>query len=153
MSILARSSSKSTYPANIPVFRSDFTLDSLVKTLQGQDAVVSAVATDGVSEQFTIVDAAAKAKVKRFIPSEFGGDSAINTLEENAPFAVSKRQIIDHLKTKESEGLTWTGIHVAAFFDYVSDCTMQAPSSREFPRLTYYNLSFTRSDVVCWAGT
>lgn len=137
MSILARASSKSIYPANIPVYRSDFTLDSLIHAFQAQDAVVSAVATDVVSEQFAIIDAAVKAKVKRYIPSEFGGDSAIDTLEDNAPFAVSKRQIIDYLKMKESEGLSWTGIHVAAFFDYVSGHAMQGLSLRESPSLTF----------------
>jgi len=42
--------------------------------LKGVDAVVSAYGGEGMREQYKLLEAAKKAGVKRFIPSEFGCD-------------------------------------------------------------------------------
>jgi hypothetical protein len=42
---------------------------------KGQDAVVSAIATASASLQKKLIDAAIKAGVQRFVPSEFGSDT------------------------------------------------------------------------------
>ena len=73
--VLKRSGSKSSTPAGIDIAEVDFTsLDSLKSALAGQDAVVSAVGNEGIESQILLVDAAACAGVKRFIPSEFGSN-------------------------------------------------------------------------------
>src|ERR1700726_2267026 len=73
--VLKRSGSKSSLPAAMDVVEVDFTsLDSLKSALAGQDAVVSAVGMRGLESQLLLVDAAASAGVKRFIPSEFGSN-------------------------------------------------------------------------------
>lgn len=48
---------------------------SLVSALEGQDAVVSALATPALDNQLLLIDAAVEAGVRRFIPSEFGSDT------------------------------------------------------------------------------
>ncbi|PKK41260.1 hypothetical protein CI102_15104 [Trichoderma harzianum] len=88
VSILAREASKATYPTDIPVHRTDLSYSSLVKAFHGIDAVVSAVATFNVPDQFAMIDAAVEAKVKRFLPSEYGGDASLPDLENIAPFAL-----------------------------------------------------------------
>ncbi|KAL6789677.1 hypothetical protein J3E68DRAFT_429771 [Trichoderma sp. SZMC 28012] len=119
VSILAREASKATYPTDITVHRTDLSHSSLVKAFHGIDAVVSAVATFNVPDQFAMIDAAVEAKVKRFLPSEYGGDASLPDLENIAPFAVQKQKVVEYLETKESQGLSWTAISVGAFFDYL----------------------------------
>ncbi|KAL7966065.1 hypothetical protein HDV63DRAFT_385448 [Trichoderma sp. SZMC 28014] len=119
VSVLAREASKANYASDVTVYRTDLTHLSLVKAFQGKDAVVSAVATYNVPDQIAMIDAAVEAKVKRFLPSEYGGDASLPGLENIAPFAVPKQNVIEYLKTKESQGLSWTAISVGAFFDYL----------------------------------
>jgi putative NADH-flavin reductase len=120
VSVLAREASKATYPADIAVHRTDLSHSSLVQAFQGIDAVISAVATFNVPDQIAMIDAAVEAKVKRFLPSEYGGDASLPDLDNIAPFAAPKQQVVEYLKTKESQGLSWTAVSVGAFFDYVS---------------------------------
>ncbi|KAL6904082.1 hypothetical protein GGI43DRAFT_432712 [Trichoderma evansii] len=88
VSVLAREASKATYASDITVHRTDLSHSSLVKAFQGIDAVVSAVATFNVPDQIAMIDAAVEAKVKRFLPSEYGGDASLPDLENIAPFAL-----------------------------------------------------------------
>lgn len=79
----------------------------------------------GLAEQKNIVDAAVKAGVKRFIPSEFGINT--QTLEGQAigtPLK-HKTQTVEYLKKVSSEhkDFSWTGISTGLFFDWVS-CAM-----------------------------
>lgn len=92
-----------------------------MKAFQGQDAVVSALGTFNVPAQKTAIDAAVASKVKRFIPSEYGGNTAIAADPglEFLSFAKDKVDIVNHLKSKESEGLSWTAICTGIFFDWV----------------------------------
>ncbi|KAK4445551.1 hypothetical protein QBC34DRAFT_413025 [Podospora aff. communis PSN243] len=121
--ITREGSSNSTlkYPETLAVKQVDYTsFDSLKSAFDGQDAVVSVVATLAVPSQKTAVDAAVAAGVKRFIPSEFG----INTrkLEGKAigKILASKIGIVDYLdeKAKENPGFTWTGLSTGLFFDW-----------------------------------
>ena len=102
------------------IIRSDYTFDSLVKVFTGQDAVVSTLATANIAEQQIIVDAVAAAKVKRFVPSEFGSDTSVEGLETMAPFLKEKQDFMEYVKSKESEGLSWTAIFTGAWLDWVS---------------------------------
>ena len=103
--------------------KSDYSDASLVDAFKGQDAVVSAIGAAGLAEEIKLIDAAVKAGVKRFIPSEY----AINNRNAKAaaliPFYSLKVQINEHLKAQESKGLTWTGIATGPAFDWVSGST------------------------------
>lgn len=76
VTILTREESTATFPATAKVQRVDYgSKESLVSALRGQDAVVSAIATPALDKQLLLIDAAAEAGVRRFIPSEFGSDT------------------------------------------------------------------------------
>jgi uncharacterized protein YbjT (DUF2867 family) len=84
--------------------------ESLIKAFQDQDAVVSALTSLGVIEQFQMIDAAVEAGVKRFVASEYG----LNNLNPkaqalNSVFA-DKGKVQEYLKSKENDGLTWHSI-------------------------------------------
>jgi hypothetical protein len=120
---LTRADSKSTLPAGVHVAKVDYAdHNSLVAALRGQDAVVSSIATPALLQQKAIIEAAAEAGVKRFIPSEFG----INTTKLPAGSGLEKilagklevQKLLDE-KVKSSEGFSWTGVSTSLFFDWV----------------------------------
>lgn len=120
VSILTRHSSKSSFPPDTVVHRigDDYPEIELLKAFEGHDAVVSTIATANARQQKSMIDAAIKAGVKRFIPSEFGSD----TLNEKAmailpQYFAGKKQTVDHLKSKEKEGMTWSAFVTGPFFD------------------------------------
>lgn len=121
VSVLSRPESTATYDSNVKVFKSDYSEASLVEAFKGQDAVVSALGAGGLGDTTKVIDAAVKAGVKRFLPSEYGS----NTLNAKAtaliPVFGLKTQIIEHLKKQEAKGLTWTAIEAGPAFDWV--CT------------------------------
>ena len=109
MSVLSRITSTASAPRGlekVPVLRSDYSFSSLVDVFEGQDAVVSAIATLDVTQQHAIVDAAAAAGVKRFLPSEFGGDTSAEDVGDIAAFAKGKQELVEHVRSKEAGGLT-----------------------------------------------
>lgn len=109
-------------PARIRMVKVSFDdEEELVKTLVGQDAVVVSISKGGIRAQKALIDAAVKAGVKRFIPSEFGGDTLDDGLMRNVPVLREKRVVLDYLKAaaKENPSFTWTGISSAAFLDWV----------------------------------
>jgi hypothetical protein len=100
----------------------DYTsFDSLKSAFDGQDAVVSVVATLAVPGQKTAVDAAVAAGVKRFIPSEFGINTRKLEGKTIGKILASKIGIVDYLdeKAKENPSFTWTGLSTGLFFDWV----------------------------------
>ncbi|UKZ91752.1 uncharacterized protein TrAFT101_006723 [Trichoderma asperellum] len=80
--------------------------DALVSIFRGQDAVVSTTRTFASKYQLTAINAAAAAGVRRFLPSEYGGNTSLVGVTNYPPFAAEKKAIVDHLRTKESQGLT-----------------------------------------------
>jgi hypothetical protein len=95
----------------------------LSEAFKGQDAVVSVIATAGIRDQHKIVDAAVKAGVKRFIPSEYG----INTqnLQGGIGKILSGKKATADLLEKaaaENNGFSWTGLSTSMFFDWVCSC-------------------------------
>ena len=120
VSVLARQSSKSTFPPHIKVHRvgDDYPDAELLKAFQGQDAVISAIARASMEHQKAIIEAAAKADVKRFVPSDFGGD--LNNEKSAAllpQFFEKKLETAKLLKEKEKDGLTWTSFATGPFFE------------------------------------
>jgi NmrA-like family len=103
--------------------KSDYSESSLVEAFKGQDAVVSALGAAGFVEESKIVDAAVKAGVKRFIPSEYSCDAQNAKTNALVPVFKLKVQTNEHLKAQESKGLSWTAIVTGPAFDFVSDLT------------------------------
>jgi len=119
VSVLTRASSGKSFASNIRVHYTDYSTSSLLKAFEGQDAVVSTIATLHTDQQTSMIDAAIAAGVKHFIPSEFGIDTSSNTIYQVIPVAVGKHDTVDYLRSKESIGVSWTAICVGAFFDWV----------------------------------
>lgn len=120
LSVLARHSSISHFPPGIADHRTgdDYPEPDLLTAFKGQDAVISTVASESVTTQKKLIDAAVKAGVTRFVSSEFGGDIGNQKAVEVLPqyFGV-KKDIIDYLKGNEKEGLSWTTFVTGWFFD------------------------------------
>ena len=119
VSALTRSTSTATFPPHVSVHKTDYSHASLLAAFKGKDAVVSAIATYSTTQQNAVIDAAVEAGVKRFLPSEYGVDTSRPEIYECLPPAIMKQQVVDYLKTKEKDGLSWTAICVGAWFDWV----------------------------------
>ncbi|RDW72069.1 hypothetical protein BP5796_08103 [Coleophoma crateriformis] len=118
VSVLARESSTATYPAQVQAFKTDYSPASLERALQGQDAVVSTLTTTSAAMQTSIIDAAIAAGVQRFIPSEFGIDTATPGISDTVPALAAKVATARYLQSKEATGLEWTGLAAGELFDW-----------------------------------
>jgi saccharopine dehydrogenase-like NADP-dependent oxidoreductase len=120
LSILSRAGSKSTYPPNAKVITipDNTTHDDYVRTLRGQDAVVSALGFEGKPTEKALIDAAIEAGVKRFLPSEYGVDNTNPATSGLSPVFRRKADIIEYLKSKEATGLTWTAVPTGMWLDW-----------------------------------
>ena len=119
ITVLSRKESEATFPANVTVRKTDFSVTDLELILKGQDVVISALGAAGFQEQRKIVDAAISAGVKRFIPSEFSASSEDEAVLTLLPLFQEKKNLIDYLRSKESSGMSWTGIATGLLFDWV----------------------------------
>ena len=91
--------------------------DEMVEAFKGKDAVVLTTGHALGGREIAIVDAAIKAGVKRFIPSEFGSNSQNQGALQIFPMMGPKAKLIDYLRSKESSGITWTAIATGLFLD------------------------------------
>ncbi|PHH50095.1 hypothetical protein CFIMG_007527RA00001 [Ceratocystis fimbriata CBS 114723] len=118
---IVREQSTSVAPEGVKYIKSNYTEDSLVTALKGHDAVVSTlssiIAGQELALQKTVIDAAIKANVKIFIPSEFGADTADSTLPKYIPFAQDKVDILNYLISRENE-ISWIAIATGLLFDW-----------------------------------
>ncbi|KAL8687719.1 MAG: hypothetical protein Q9218_006191 [Villophora microphyllina] len=119
VTVLTRTGSNHSFPSSVHVAHVDYdSVDSLAHALQGQDAVVSTLASVAIAVQLNLVHAAAKAHVKRFLPSEFGS----NTLNEKAaalPVFADKVKVQEALKKEAaSSGMTYTLVCTGPFLDW-----------------------------------
>lgn len=122
VTVLTRADSANThnFPATVSVAKVDYdSLDSLVSALRGQDAVVSTLASAALSKQLKLVDAAAQAGVRRFIPSDFGS----NTVHPKAaalPVYGDKVAVQKALQEKAAQpgGMTYTVVLNGPFLDW-----------------------------------
>jgi hypothetical protein len=97
----------------------DFTsVESLAEPLKGQDAIVSTVAAVAIPLQKNMIDAAIIARVKRFVPSEYGSDLDNKHTRQNPVFA-EKVKIQEYLMEKaKSSDLTYTFVYNGPFLDW-----------------------------------
>lgn len=117
---MTRESSESTFPSSVKVIKADFaSVESLTQALKGQDAVVSAVGTEGLLGQKELIDGAIAAGVKLFIPSEFGSDLG-NPKTAALPVFGYKLPVNAHLeeKVKTNPDFSYTQIRNSAFLDW-----------------------------------
>ncbi|KAJ3542889.1 hypothetical protein NM208_g3444 [Fusarium decemcellulare] len=121
VSIVTRdANSPKSQNAKAPVVQSEYTLASLTEIFTGQDAVISAVSVGpAILTQRTMIDAAVKAGVSRFIPSEYGSSSQDIRIDDFKKLMAPKVQIIDYLKQVASENPTfaWSCLGSGALLD------------------------------------
>ncbi|KAL3302296.1 2'-hydroxyisoflavone reductase [Colletotrichum asianum] len=87
------------------------------KSLVKADAVVSALSREAIPLQIQLIDAAATAGVKRFIPSEFGLNLQDPQIRK-FPNYKHKVQVEEYLERKaRSHGITYTYIYNNVFID------------------------------------
>ncbi|KAF3916853.1 hypothetical protein ABW20_dc0109871 [Dactylellina cionopaga] len=115
---ISRSTSDVTFPRGVTVIRTDFSDEDLVAAFKGQDVVISVVGATAFGEQKKFVDAALRAGVKRFLPSEFSVSSQNQAVLQLLPLFGQKKELVDYLRSKESEGLTWTGLASSGLLDW-----------------------------------
>ena len=125
VSVLTSNDTK-TFPSGVStVHKHDFNETSasadqqLQSILRGQDAVISAVGPTGFDgTQKKLISLAAKAGVKRFIPSEFSINTASEAVRQLIPLFQTKWEISQFLQEMEKEGLTWTALLTGLSFDF-----------------------------------
>lgn len=120
VSILSRKSSSSVFPSHYEthVVGDDYPSKELFQAFKGKDAVVSCMSPWATDTQRHIIDIAVQAKVKRFIPGEFGGDTTNTKAIAIVPPLQIRINIVENLKVQESSGLSWTAIITGQFFDW-----------------------------------
>lgn len=120
VSILSRASSAATFPSHLRVHTvgDDYPQADLLEAFKGQDVVISTIATASAGVQKKLIDASVQAGVKRFVPSEFGCNVRNEKGFQVIPqYFGGKVDTVDYLKSKESEGLTWTTFVTGSFFE------------------------------------
>lgn len=119
VTVLTRQNTTHSFPPSVKVAKVDYeSLDSLTSVLRGQDVVVSTLASAALTEQLLLIDAAAKAGVKRFIPSEFGSDT-LHPKTSKLPSYRNKIAVQNVLKREaQTSGMTYTLVINGPFFDW-----------------------------------
>ncbi|KAI0839702.1 NmrA-like family protein [Hypoxylon sp. FL0890] len=115
VTVVSRKSSD-TAPDGVKVLKlaDDFPEEELEKAFAGQDAVVMTTNFQVFGHEGRFIDAAIKAGVKRFIPSEFGSNTRNQNTLAMFPMMGSKARTISELqaKARDGKGFTWTAICV-----------------------------------------
>lgn len=120
VTILTRQGSTHSLPSSASVSHVDYdSVSSIVQALQGQDAVVSTLGDAAQGRQLNLVEAAAQAGVKRFIPSEFGSNT-VNSKAAALPCYGNKVAVQKALeeKARQPGGMTYTLIMNGPFLDW-----------------------------------
>ncbi len=92
---------------------------AMTEAFRGWDALIAAFGFPAAKMQFPVIDAAAAAGIKRFIPSEFGFDLTIPSNRAERVYAV-KVAVSECLKSiAESQlGFSYTIVAVGAYADF-----------------------------------
>ncbi|OTB00217.1 hypothetical protein M426DRAFT_268142 [Hypoxylon sp. CI-4A] len=118
VTVLTRKGSKHDFPSSVTTAEVDYdSVENLTKALKGIDAVVSVIGLAGLAKQIPLVQAAVKAGVKRFLPSEYGSD-AENPRATALPIFTAKKETLDLLQKEAAAGnITWSAIATGPFLD------------------------------------
>lgn len=114
-------------------------LDSLVAALKGHDAVINTLSVGIVPRDIhlRLIEASQAAGVQRFVPSEFGCDTA-HPLTSQLPVFGDKVAVIQKLKetSKQDSAFSWTAVISGPFFDWGLEhgfiINVKGPSTRIF---------------------
>ncbi|KAH7009644.1 hypothetical protein EDB80DRAFT_838451 [Ilyonectria destructans] len=119
-------------------------VESLTDSFRGQDAIVAVIPGHLAELQFKPIEAAIKAGVHRFIPSEYGVDIR-NPLVRKMPFMKTKQEIEQRLVDAAKEGkLTYTSIYGGGFVEWVLTYEELMPiSQRKFNIQSDGNMPFS----------
>lgn len=140
---LTRNAQNASLPLGAQLAEVDYeSLESLTQAFKGHDVVVSTLGPELLAVQHRLIDAAIAAGVPRFVPSEFGSDTA-NERARALPLYAPKVQTDDYLKSKAQEGaLTYTTIRCGPFLDWCimvgfflnpRDCTIELADGGDRP--------------------
>ncbi|KAI0401994.1 NAD(P)-binding protein [Xylaria palmicola] len=119
VTVLTRQDTSLSLPPSVRVVEVDYdSLESLTSALRGQDAVVSVVGAAALAKQTTLVEAAAKAGVKRFLPSEYGSNTVHPKAAQLPPFRgkIATQEAL--IQQAQTSGLTYTLVITGPFFDW-----------------------------------
>lgn len=122
MTVLARQSSQAQFPASVSVkvVRVDYnSVLDLTAALTGQDAVISVLTTSAMETQIPLIEAAVKARVRRFLPSEFcaniGNPKAASLPVYHSKLAIHK---VIQQQARDHPYFTYTTIRNGPFLDW-----------------------------------
>jgi uncharacterized protein YbjT (DUF2867 family) len=102
VTVLSSSGNTSSLPSTVKVIKVDYSSqDSLISSLRGQEAFISAIPKHG--EQPALIDAAIAAGVQRFIPSEFGSNTIGNDKVRALPVFAGKLKTQEYLRAKQDQ--------------------------------------------------
>ncbi|KAF9893252.1 hypothetical protein FE257_011682 [Aspergillus nanangensis] len=112
ITIITRTESTSTFPPEITVIKTTYTLENLTTALAGQDAAVCVVGPGGIGAQILMIDAAEAAGVQRFIIDDFGWGPDVRGLPEFDKIQAHRRAGWDHAHAKAhlNDRFSYTGI-------------------------------------------
>lgn len=117
VTVLTREESTAEFAEPAKVFRTDYTSASLEQAFKDQDVVLSFLNYDVPFDRLKlIIDAAIKAGVDRFIPSDYG----VRTYDEDYEIGVAtyKRKIVRYLESKAGL-ISWTAFICNPWIEYV----------------------------------
>ncbi|KAI1636145.1 NAD(P)-binding protein [Biscogniauxia mediterranea] len=123
VTVFTRGTSSEALPSTVAIKTVDYnSLESLTDALRGHDAVVSLLLPTAVeTSQKVLLNAAIKAGVKRFLPSEYGADSQ-NEKNSQLPYFVPKRSFVQVLKEEAAAGnVEYTLVSTGPFLDMYID--------------------------------
>lgn len=119
---LQRLSSTATFPEGVKTRKFAYdSFESWKDALEGEDVVISFLIPPATEYQNLAADAAVAAKVKRFIPSEWGMNTTILGDTIFGRLLSDKTATQAHLArlSMENDFFSWTGISTGLWFDWV----------------------------------
>ena len=120
VTVASRPGSKSVFPDTVKVVTAHYDdQKSLTDAIRGHDIVVALVPGRAAATQHLLPDAAVAAGATYFLPSEYGHDATNHSITPLLSIFNEKRAVTAYLREKEKQGLSWTGITTALFFDWV----------------------------------
>ncbi|KAK5634404.1 hypothetical protein RRF57_010117 [Xylaria bambusicola] len=149
VSIITRPGSASVFPDGLPVVRVEYAdVHALATAFAGQDAVVCVVGPGAIGAAKGMVEAAARAGVKRYIVNDFGWGLNERSLPELKPIGEPRKlawECAFEYATRDEgkeDGFTWTGITIGNPIDW---------ALAKFPRMGF-NIA-ERHATIFDAGT
>ena len=108
-----------SFPSAVKLVKTDYdSIETLVPSLEGQDAVVDLINRNQWEVSICLIDAAIVAKVPHFIPSSFGIDGR-NPETRKIPSLSGKIKMGDYIIAKGKEStISFTAIQTSLIFDW-----------------------------------